>query len=135
MLKPGRVWQEETFKIEIKVVFSFLAFLCFFLAERKPCLTNFSDKLKARKANKEQLLCQILRNFTEGNSRNLIRSFLFFSPQWQLRHQNRNSPRSLCEHARIFEPRGLVDKRLDNGGLIKIHTRPFRLNSFLYVFF
>ena len=49
-----------------------------------------------------------------------------FSPQWQLRHQNRNSPRSLCEHARIFEPRGFVDERLDNGGLIKIHTRPLR---------
>ena len=81
MLKMGIVWQEETFKIKkvgvVKVVFSFLAFLCF-LAERKPCLTNFSDKLKARKANKEQLLCQILRNFTEGNSRNLIRIFLFF---------------------------------------------------------
>ena len=59
----------------------------------------------------------------------------FFSPQWQLRHQNRNSPRSLCENARIFEPRGFVDERLDNGGLIKIHTRPFRLNRFLYVFF
>ena len=56
MLKPGRVWQEETFKIEkvgvVKVVFSFLAFLCF-LAERKPCFTKFSDKLKARKTNKE----------------------------------------------------------------------------------
>ena len=56
MLKSGRVWQEETFKIEkvgvVKVVFSFLPFLCF-LAQRKPCLTNFSDKLKARKANKE----------------------------------------------------------------------------------
>ena len=49
-----------------------------FLAKRKPCLTNLSDKLKARKANKELLLCQILRNFTEGNSRNLIRIFLFF---------------------------------------------------------
>ena len=57
MLKTGIVWQDETFKIEkvgvVKVVFSFLAFLCFFLAERKPCLTNFSDKLKTRKANKE----------------------------------------------------------------------------------
>ena len=37
----------------VKVVFSFLAFLWVFLAEQKPCLTNFSDKLKARKANKE----------------------------------------------------------------------------------
>ena len=36
----------------VKVVFSFLAFLCFF-AERKPSLTDFCDKLKARKANKE----------------------------------------------------------------------------------
>ena len=57
MLKTGIVWQEETLKSKnvgvVKVVFSFLAFLCFFLAERKPCLTNFSDKLKARKANKE----------------------------------------------------------------------------------
>ena len=56
MLKTGIVWQEETFKIEksrvVEVVFSFLAFLSF-LAERKPCLTNFSDKLKARKANKD----------------------------------------------------------------------------------
>ena len=59
----------------VKVVFSFLAFLCF-LVERKPCLTNFSEKLKARKANKE-LLSQILRNFTEGNSRHLIRNFPF----------------------------------------------------------
>ena len=52
----------------------------------------------------------------------------------QLRHQNRNSPRSLCDHARIFEPRGFVDERLDNGGLIEIN-RPFRPNRFLYVFF
>ena len=56
MLKTGIVWQEETFKIEkrevVKVVFSFLAFLCF-LAAQKPCLTNFSEKLKAKKANKE----------------------------------------------------------------------------------
>ena len=81
MLKPGRVSQEETFKIEkigvVKVVFFVFSIFVFFLAEQKPCLTNFSDKLKARKANKEQLLCQILRNFTEGNSRNLIRIFLF----------------------------------------------------------
>ena len=56
MLKPGRVWQEETFKSKkvgvVKVVFSFLAFFVF-LAKQKPCLTNFSHKLKARKANKE----------------------------------------------------------------------------------
>ena len=79
MLKPGRVWQEETFKIEISrgCQGSFFVF-SIFLAKRKPCLTNFSDKLKARKANKEYLLCQILKNFTEGNSRNLIRIFLSF---------------------------------------------------------
>ena len=84
MLKPGRVWQEETFKIEKSrgCQGSYFVFSIFvFVAKRNPCLTNFSDKLKARKANKEQLLCQILRNFTEGNSRNLIRIFLFFSPQ------------------------------------------------------
>ena len=57
MLKTGMVWQEETFEIEKSrgcqgSFFSFLAFLCF-LAERKPCLTSFSEKLKARKANKE----------------------------------------------------------------------------------
>ena len=55
MLKTGIVWQEETFKSKkgvVRVVFSFLAFFCF-LAERKPCLINFSDKLKAREANKE----------------------------------------------------------------------------------
>ena len=34
-----------------------------------------------------------------------------------------------------FRPRGFVDERLDNGVLFKIHTRPFRLNRFLYVFF
>ena len=38
MLKAGRVWQEETFKIEkvgvVKVAFSFLAFLCFFGKEK-----------------------------------------------------------------------------------------------------
>ena len=57
MLKPGRVWQEETFKIEKSrsCQGSFFRFkhFCVFLAERKPCLTNFSNKLKARKANKE----------------------------------------------------------------------------------
>ena len=58
MLKTGIVWQEETFKIEksrgCQGSFSFLAFLCFFLAERKPLLTNnFSEKLKTRKANKK----------------------------------------------------------------------------------
>ena len=59
MLKLGRVWQEETFKIEKSrgfqgsfFVFSIFVFF-FFLAKRKPCLTNFSDKLKAWKANKE----------------------------------------------------------------------------------
>ena len=56
MPKTGIVWQEETFKIEkigvVKVIFSFLAFL-YFLAERKPCPTIFSEKLKARKASKE----------------------------------------------------------------------------------
>ena len=49
----------------------------------------------------------------------------------QLRHQNRNSPSSLCGQARIFEPRGFVDERFDNDSLIKIHTRPFRPNGFL----
>ena len=56
MLKTGIVWQEETFKIEksrgCQGSFFVFSILCF-LAERKPCLTNFSEKLKARKANKE----------------------------------------------------------------------------------
>ena len=79
MLKPGRVWQEEIEKSRgCQGSFFVFSIFCVFLAERKLCLTNFSNKLKARKANKEYLLCQILRNFTEGNSRNLIRIFLFF---------------------------------------------------------
>ena len=46
MLKTGIVWQEETFKIEKSggcqvVFFVFSIFVVFFLAERKPCLTNF----------------------------------------------------------------------------------------------
>ena len=57
MLKPGRVWQEETFKIKksrgCQGSFFVFSIFVFFLDERKPCLTNFSDKLKARKANKE----------------------------------------------------------------------------------
>ena len=58
MLKTGIVWQEETFKIEksrgCQNSFFVFSIFVFFLAEpRKPCLTNFSDKLKARKANKE----------------------------------------------------------------------------------
>ena len=60
MLKPGRVWQEEFFKMKKSrgcqgSFFVFSIFVCFFffLAERKPGLTNFSNKLKARKANKE----------------------------------------------------------------------------------
>ena len=56
MLKSGRVWQEETFEIEKSkgCQGSFFVFsTCVFLAERKPCLTHFCDKLKARKANKE----------------------------------------------------------------------------------
>ena len=57
--------------------------------------------------------------------------FSIFSPQKQLRHQNRTSSRSLCGHARIFELRGFVDERLNNGSLIKIDTRPFRPNRFL----
>ena len=55
MLEPRRVWQEETFKIEksrgCQGSFFVFSIFVFFLAERKPCLTNFSDKLKARKAN------------------------------------------------------------------------------------
>ena len=62
------------------------------------------------------------------------KDFSIFSPRWQLRHHNRNSPRSLCEHAQIFKPHDFVDERLDNGGLIKTHTRRFRPNRFLYVF-
>ena len=118
----------------VKVVFSFLAFLCF-LAEQKTCLTNFSEKLKARKANKRYLLCQILRNFNRRKFKKSDKDFSIFSPQKQLHHQNRNSPRSPCGHVQIFEPSSFVDERLDNGGLIKIHTRPFRPNHFLYVFF
>ena len=72
-----------------------------------------------------------LKEFHRRKFEKSDKDFSIFSPQWQLRHQNRNSPRSLCEHARIFEPRGFVDERLDNGGLIKIHTRPFRPNRFL----
>ena len=57
MLKAGIVWQEETFKIEksrgCQGSFFVFSVFVFFLAERKPCLTNFSDNLKARKANKE----------------------------------------------------------------------------------
>ena len=50
MLKPGRVWQEETFNIEKSrgCQGSFFIFNIFCV-----CLTKFSDKLKARKANKE----------------------------------------------------------------------------------
>ena len=56
ILRPGESDQKKLIKSKrvgvVEVVFSFLAFLCF-LAERKPCLTIFSEKLKARKANKE----------------------------------------------------------------------------------
>ena len=66
MLKPGRVWQEETFKIEkgrgCQGSFFVFSIFVFF-----GCLTNFSE-----------LLCQILKNLTEGNSRILMRIFLFF---------------------------------------------------------
>ena len=107
----------------VKVVLSYLAFLCF-LAERKPCLTNFSE-----------IFLPNLKEFHRRKFEKSVKDLSIFSPQWQLRHQNRNSPRSLCEHARTFEPCGFVDEQLDNGGLIKIHTRPFRPNRFLYVFF
>ena len=57
MLKTGIAWQEETFKIEksrgCQGSFFVFSIFVFFLAERKPCLTNFSEKLKARKANKK----------------------------------------------------------------------------------
>ena len=54
MLKTGIVWQEETFEIEKSrgCQGSFFVF-SIFVFERKPCLTNFSNKLKARKANKK----------------------------------------------------------------------------------
>ena len=55
MLKPDRVWQEETFKIEkskgCQGSFFVFSIFCVFWLSEKPCLTNFSDKLKARKAN------------------------------------------------------------------------------------
>ena len=57
MLKTGIVRQEETFKMEksrgCQGSFFVFSIFCVFLAERKPCVTIFSDKLKARKANKE----------------------------------------------------------------------------------
>ena len=59
------------------------------------------------------------------------KEFSTFSPQWLLRHQKR----WLCEDARIFEPRGFFDERFNNGTLFKLHTRPFRLNRFLEVFY
>ena len=57
MLKPGRVWQEETFKIEKRrgcqgSFFVFSIFVFFWLSEIL-VLQIFSDKLKAREANKE----------------------------------------------------------------------------------
>ena len=83
MLKPGRVWQEETFTIEKSGgcqggFFVFSIFVFFGRAKNLSYKFFWKIELKARKANKEQLLCQILRNFTEGNSRNVIRIFLFF---------------------------------------------------------
>ena len=99
-------------------------------------VTNFSEKLKAEKANTEGITS--LPNLKEFHRRKFEKSdkdFSIFSPQKQSRHQNGNSSRSLCGHARIFEPHGFVDERPDNSGLIKIHTRPFRPNRFLYVFF
>ena len=63
MLKPGRVWQEETFKIEKSrgCRGSFFRFK-HFLAKRKPCLTKFSNKLKAKKANKESSLPNLMES-------------------------------------------------------------------------
>ena len=139
MLKTGIVWQEEIFKIEksrgCQGGFFVFSIFVFFLAERKPCLTNFSDKMKAGKANKAITSLPNLKEFHRRKFEKSHKDFSIFHLKKQLRHQNRNSPRSLCGHSRIFEPRGFVDERLDNGGLIKIHTRPFRPNRFLYVFF
>ena len=83
----------------------------------------------------EQFQGNYLKEFHRRKFEKSDKDFSLFSPQWQLRHQNRNSPRSPCEHARIFEPRSFVDERLDNGGLIKIHTGPLSPNRFLFVFF
>ena len=57
MFKPGRVWQEEMFKIEKSrgcqgSFFVFSIFVFFWLSENL-VLQIFSDKLKARNANKE----------------------------------------------------------------------------------
>ena len=136
MLKPARVWQEETFKIEksrgCQGSFFVFSVFCVFWLSKNLFLTNFPDKLKARKANKEYRVTS-LPNLEEFHRRKFEKSdkdFSIFSPHWQLRNQNRNSPRSLCEHARIFEPRSFVDELLDNGSLIKNKHKTFPSKSF-----
>ena len=56
VLRPDRVREEETFKIEksraCQGSLSVFGIFVFFLVERKPCLRNFSDKLTAWKAKK-----------------------------------------------------------------------------------
>ena len=52
MFNPGRVWQEETFKIENsrgrQGSFFVFSIFVFFLAKRKPCRTNFSENTNFR---------------------------------------------------------------------------------------
>ena len=64
-----------------------------------------------------------LKEFHRRKVEKSDKDFSIFSPQWQLRHQNRNSPRSLCEHARIFESRGFVEERLQGPRLLYTGAR------------
>ena len=77
MLKPGRVWQEETFKIEKSrgcqgSCFVFSIFVFFWLSE------NLVSQILLINWKQGKLIRNNFRNFTEGNSRNLIRIFIFF---------------------------------------------------------
>ena len=57
MLRSGRAWQEETFEIEksrgCQGSFFVFSIFVFFWLSKNLVLQIFSDKLKARKANKE----------------------------------------------------------------------------------
>ena len=138
MLKTGIVWWEETFKIEKSrgCQGSFFVFSIFvFFGWTKTLSYKFFWKIESKESLKGITSLPNLKEFHRRKFEQSDKEFSIFSPQKQLRHQNRNSPRSLRRHARIFEPRSFVNERFGNGGLIKIHTRPFRPNRFLYVFF
>ena len=105
ILRPDRVWQEETFKIEKSrgcqgslSVFSIFVFFGW----AKTLSYKFFIKLTAWKAKKVLLSLPNFKEFHQRKFEKSVGEVSIFSPQWHLHHQNKDLPRLLFFKARAI---------------------------------